>query len=180
MPASLQVSKLFGFSQHFVSFTNQLIVNYENCRGNPYEACVPEEEPECREDGDCPSQLACLNQRCQNPCTIIQPCYEPAKCKVLPSLPVRTMVCICPSGYISSGSGTCQVIKSILRVECKSDSDCPSDRACVNAICKDPCACGTNAICHVRDHKPTCSCITGYDGNPDIECVPGMYCNSLQ
>lgn len=118
--------------------------------------------------------MACLNDHCQNPCVVITPCYEPSICKVLPSLPVRTMVCVCPSGYVSSGSGTCDIIQSILRVECKSDSDCPSERSCINAICRDPCACGTNAVCNVIDHKPICSCITGYDGNPDIECVPGI------
>ncbi|XP_023246923.1 uncharacterized protein LOC111643392 [Copidosoma floridanum] len=88
------------------------------------------------------------------------------------------MVCVCPSGYISSGSGTCEIISSIFRVECKSDSDCPSERSCVNAICKDPCACGTNAICNIIDHKPICSCITGFDGNPDVECIPVGRCRS--
>lgn len=113
-----------------------------------------------------------MNNVCQNPCAVIHPCYEPSMCKVLNSLPHRTMVCVCPSGYVSSGSGTCEVL-SVIHAECKSDDECAPNKSCINALCKDPCACGVNAICNVVDHRPTCSCITGYDGNAFVECVPG-------
>ena len=143
--------------------------------GNPQIDCRPEEEPECRTDGDCPSQLACLNNKCQNPCLVIEPCQIPSECKVLPTLPVRTMVCVCPSGYISSGSGTCQATAPVIQLECTKDDDCAPNKSCVNALCKDPCDCGANAECNVVNHKPICSCLNDYDGNPDLQCVRGKY-----
>lgn len=140
--------------------------------GNPYVDCKREPQVECTVDGDCSSRLACINHECVNPCTTLEPCLQPSKCEVVPSLPVRTMICVCPEGYVSSGNGTCKVLEPVTRVGgCVADSDCPSDKACVNDICRNPCACAPNAICRVRDHKPICSCEQGYDGQPEIQCT---------
>lgn len=143
--------------------------------GNPYTFCQEERKVECHEDADCPSILACFNNRCQNPCTVLEPCERPANCESISTLPVRTMICMCPSGYISDGVGKCKPIPAITEVACTSDSQCPSDRACVNGICQNPCNCGPNAECTVRNNKPICSCVPGYEGNPNIECLPGNY-----
>ncbi|BES97160.1 PTI [Nesidiocoris tenuis] len=140
--------------------------------GNPYTACRARIEPECTEDGDCPSLLACFNGHCKNPCTELEPCQRPAMCQTVSTLPVRTMICECPPGYISSGSGTCKATPPVKTIgECIDDSECPTDRACINAICRDPCDCGPNSECRIKDHKPICSCLPGYDGNPNLECV---------
>ena len=139
--------------------------------GDPYVGCARRPEPQCRDDDDCPHLTACINDKCQDPCTAIKPCIEPAECRVMPNHSVRSMVCVCPSGYVSSGSRTCERI--IINPGCIRDSDCPSDEACINALCKDPCACGSNAACTVRDHKPICSCLAGYDGNPQVHCSKG-------
>lgn len=140
--------------------------------GNPYVDCKPEPVPECSYDTDCPSRLACIDHKCIDPCTALEPCQRPSRCEVVPSSPVRTMICVCPEGYVSSGSGTCKPLKPVLDVGgCISDSDCPSDKACINDICRDPCNCGPNAECRVKDHKPVCSCQQGYDGNPEIQCI---------
>lgn len=141
--------------------------------GNPYVDCKREPQVECTIDADCSSRLACLNHKCVDPCPALEPCVRPAKCEVVPSLPVRTMICICPEGYISSGNGTCKPIQAVIRVGgCISDSDCPSDRSCVNDICRTPCdGCAPNAVCRVKDHKPVCSCEQGYDGKPEIQCI---------
>lgn len=141
--------------------------------GNPYTLCQEEPRSECREDSDCPLQLACLNKKCQNPCYVLAPCDKPATCEVISTLPVRTMICVCPSGYISSGSGTCKTVPSVTDVACTTDSQCPSDRACINGICINPCNCGPNAECHVKNNKPICVCVAGYEGNPNLNCVPG-------
>ncbi|VEN60882.1 unnamed protein product, partial [Callosobruchus maculatus] len=139
--------------------------------GNPYVDCKPEPQPECREDSECPARLACLNNKCQDPCAILEPCQRPAECQVIGSVPVRTMVCICPPGYISSGSGTCTPEPAVKEIgACISDSDCPSEKACFNSICKNPCNCGPNAECRVKNHKPICTCRQGFDGNPELEC----------
>lgn len=139
--------------------------------GNPYVDCKPEPQVECTVDADCPARLACINNECINPCTALEPCIQPSKCEVVPSLPVRTMICICPDGYVSSGNGTCKPMDAVIPVGCVSDSDCPSEKACVNDICRDPCACAPNAVCRVKDHKPICSCEQGYYGQPEIQCI---------
>lgn len=139
--------------------------------GNPYIDCRHEVQPECRKDGDCPSHLACLSNKCENPCTALEPCRRPSECQVVGSLPVRTMICICPSGYISSGSGTCQPTTPVKEIGgCVSDSDCPTDKSCDKGICRDPCNCGINSECRIKDHRPVCTCKQGYDGNPEIQC----------
>lgn len=139
--------------------------------GNPYVDCRPEPQPECRTDGECASFLACIEERCVDPCKTLEPCDRPSRCEVVPSLPLRTMICICPDGYVSSGSGTCKPTEPVRDIGgCISDSECPSDKACVNGICRDPCNCGPDAECRIKDHKPVCSCLQGYYGNPEIEC----------
>lgn len=138
--------------------------------GNPYIDCKREPQPECRQDPECSPRLACIENKCQDPCIIIQPCHVPSECRVDGTVPVRTMICVCPPGYISSGSGTCQPVKQISG--CISDNECPTDKACVHGICKNPCNCGPHTDCQVRDHKPLCICRDTFIGNPEIGCIP--------
>ena len=58
------------------------------------------------------------------------------------------------------------------RPECVVNSDCPSDKACINRKCQDPCPglCGVNAYCRVRNHVPICVCNQGYIGDPFSSC----------
>ena len=58
------------------------------------------------------------------------------------------------------------------RPECNVNSDCSSDRACINRKCQDPCPglCGVNAYCRVRNHIPICVCNKGYSGDPFSQC----------
>ena len=58
------------------------------------------------------------------------------------------------------------------RPECVYHSDCPTDKACKNQACVDPCPglCGRNANCNVRNHVPYCICQTGYVGDPFTSC----------
>ena len=58
------------------------------------------------------------------------------------------------------------------RPECVVNSDCPSDKACQQLHCVDPCpgTCGSNAICHVPNHLPVCTCLEGYAGDPFTAC----------
>lgn len=149
--------------------------------GNPYVGCRPEPRPECKEDPDCPTRLACLNEKCQDPCSVLEPCRRPSECLVVGSVPVRTMICVCPSGYVSSGSGTCKATPPVKKIgECVSDIDCPEDKACVRGVCIAPCNCAPNADCRIKDHKPVCTCREGYEGNPEIECVRGMLSDIFQ
>ena len=58
------------------------------------------------------------------------------------------------------------------RPECQINADCPTDRACINRKCQDPCPglCGVNAYCRVRNHVPICVCNQGYIGDPFSSC----------
>lgn len=60
------------------------------------------------------------------------------------------------------------------RPECVLNSECPSNRACINNKCIDPCpgTCGDLASCSVVNHSPLCSCLEGYIGNPLVACYP--------
>lgn len=141
--------------------------------GNPYIDCRPEVSVECKIDTDCPHKLACIDSKCQDPCIVLAPCQLPSRCEVVSptASPMKTMLCICPEGYVSSGSGTCKPTEVLRDIGgCITDSDCSADTACINNVCRNPCTCGENAECRIKDHKPVCSCRQGFDGNPEIYC----------
>lgn len=78
-----------------------------------------------------------------------------------------------------NGAGACQCQPEYFgnpyegcRPECVLNSDCPSNRACVSSKCQDPCpgACGQNAYCQVVNHLPSCTCLSGFTGNPYSFC----------
>lgn len=58
------------------------------------------------------------------------------------------------------------------RAECVVDSDCPSNKACRDMHCVDPCpgVCGVNAYCTAINHAPVCTCNSGHEGDPFRYC----------
>lgn len=77
-------------------------------------------------------------------------------------------ICSCLSDNFGDPSVGC-------RPECTMNSECPSDKACVNKRCRSPCdgsVCGINAECHVYDHTATCACVNGFNGDAFIHCLP--------
>lgn len=56
--------------------------------------------------------------------------------------------------------------------ECIINTDCPSNKACLQNKCVDPCpgACAPNAICQVVNHAPSCNCYQGFTGDPFRYC----------
>lgn len=54
------------------------------------------------------------------------------------------------------------------------NSDCVSDKACINQKCVNPCPgpCGQKAQCRVFNHNPICSCGSGLIGDPFTRCYP--------
>lgn len=91
-----------------------------------------------------------------SPCTP-SPCGANAQCREQNG----AGACICLPDYIGNPYEGC-------RPECALNSDCPSNKACVNNKCKDPCpgTCGQNANCQVVNHLPSCTCISGFTGDP--------------
>jgi hypothetical protein len=57
--------------------------------------------------------------------------------------------------------------------ECTTNRECPDHLACIQEQCLDPCttlACGLNAGCSVKKHRPTCTCRRGFIGDPFTVC----------
>lgn len=169
----------------------------------------PNCRPECVSNSECANQLACMNQKCRNPCEGI--CGLNAECRVISHTPN----CVCIDGYVGNafaqceaktqivipqerptpcvpspcganaqcreqnGAGSCSCIADYIgnpyegcRPECILNSDCPSNQACIQNKCKDPCpgTCGQNAECHVLNHLPSCTCRSGFTGDPFSYC----------
>ena len=72
-------------------------------------AAIISEEPECRVDKDCPPQMTCMQERCQNPCLVNNPCSRSQKCVVIDThSSYRSVACVCPEGTVFSDRGYCQ------------------------------------------------------------------------
>ncbi len=96
-----------------------------------------------------------------NPCNP-SPCGPNSQCQVVSG----QAQCGCQANMIGSVPNC--------RPECLLGSDCPSNMACINQKCVDPCpgTCAPNADCRVINHSPTCNCATGYTGNGFDGCRP--------
>lgn len=170
----------------------------------------PSCRPECVLSSECAQNMACVNQKCIDPCP--GTCGFNARCEVINHSPI----CSCPSGYTgdpfrscfevkpieqdvprkepcvpnpcgpnsqcsaSGDSPVCQCVTGYIgqapncRPECVINSDCPSDKTCINNKCKNPCpgVCGTNAECRITAHTVSCTCPERYSGNAFVQCVP--------
>jgi hypothetical protein len=70
---------------------------------------VVTEDPECRVDQDCPRQLTCMSETCQNPCLVSNPCTSSQQCVVTDTpASIRSVACICPEGALAGYGGTCE------------------------------------------------------------------------
>ncbi|KAI4455120.1 endoglin-related [Holotrichia oblita] len=127
--------------------------------GSPLAGC----RHECDYDGDCGLSLACIDNKCQNPC--YTKCGQNAECIGVKD---HAAICKCPQGYYGRADISC-------RPECTSNSECPSYKPlCSLYTCKDPCesACGVNAKCDLRGITPICSCPPDTVGSPYEYCRP--------
>lgn len=88
-------------------------------------------------------------------------------------------ICTCIRDYFGDPYG------SGCRPECTMNTECSPSKACINNKCVDPCpgTCGTQAVCDVSNHIPSCSCPQGYSGDPFVACrhieydIPKDLCN---
>lgn len=142
----------------------------ESFRGNPLIRC---ERPECTRDEECSFNLACRNERCQDPCN----CGLNAICNVIN----HQARCSCAPGYQGDPLQSCRIEERRPQPQCRMDADCPSKLACFSSVCKNPCVetkpCGKNAECLVVDSLPlrtmSCMCLPGYIGDADVDCRLG-------
>lgn len=74
---------------------------FDNYRGNPFIEC---RQSECTQNNECPLHLACVNEKCINPCN----CAPGAQCKV----DNHQAFCRCPPGYTGNGRDSCSLSKN--------------------------------------------------------------------
>lgn len=65
---------------------------------------------ECTTDSECQSRLACINNRCENPCKLSAICSPDQECRVQDTLPLRTVMCVCPPDSVAQADGRCKAI----------------------------------------------------------------------
>ena len=130
-------------------------------------SCLPEFlgsppgcRPECVSNSECPSQFACINRKCENPCR--GSCSSNADCYVLNHTPM----CSCTNGY--SGDAFVQCVPF----------EPPRDPSLSQITPCDPSPCGANAICRVQNNAGSCSCLPEYIGNPYDGCRPECTVNT--
>jgi hypothetical protein len=97
----------------------------------------------------------------RDPCNP-SPCGPFSQCRDINGSPS----CSCSPTYIGAPPNC--------RPECSINSECPSNRACINEKCRDPCpgSCGLNAICNVINHIVHCTCSEYDTGDPFTNCFP--------
>lgn len=132
---------------------------------SPSCSCLPEFigsppscRPECVSNSECPNNLACINQKCRDPCPGI--CGTNAECRVVSHTPN----CVCLGGYIGDPFTRCllEEIRPVVEI--------------VNPCVPSPC--GSNAICREQNGAGSCSCLPEYLGNPYEGCRPECVLNS--
>jgi len=106
-----------------------------------YFGAPPNCQPECVINPDCASHLACISEKCRDPCP--GSCGLQAQCNVINHTPI----CSCPSGYQGNPFVSCQRIP-------------PPPTPVLRDACN-PSPCGSNAVCSPGGQ---CSCLPDFDG----------------
>lgn len=129
---------------------------------------APNCRPECTSNSECSSNLACVNEKCRDPCP--GACATFAKCTVVN----HNAVCSCLPGYIGDASQSC-TLAPLPSKELKSNSWCSmfiffiSNLATERPRPPTPCSpspCGPNAECREKNGAGACICSPGYFGDP--------------
>lgn len=123
----------------------------------------PSCRPECVLNSGCPSDKACINQNCVNPCP--GPCGQNAQCRVFNHNPI----CSCDNGF--TGDAFTRCYRKPIPQPVLDENRNP----CV------PSPCGMNSQCREIGNQPSCSCNPGYLGSPPNcrpECVTNQDCLS--
>lgn len=123
-----------------------------------YKGTPPNCRPECISNSECDYNLACLNQKCVDPC--IGACGSNTECRVVSHAPM----CLCQSGYTGDPFSYCSTIPVVEQAE-------------VLTPCN-PNPCGSNAECKEQRGVGSCQCLDGYSGNPYEGCRPECVVNS--
>lgn len=115
-----------------------------------YIGAPPNCRPECVINSECSSNLACINEKCRDPCP--GACGLNAVCSVYNHVPI----CTCIDGYEGDALSSC------------SPKPVPTPQ---DPVIEDPCypsPCGPNAQCQ----DGICTCWPEYQGDPYTGCRP--------
>lgn len=118
--------------------------------------------PECVTNSECASNMACIKQKCSNPCP--EPCGQNSNCKVINHSPV----CSCISGFTGDPFIRCYQI--------------PPPPPQYDPVYTNPCVpspCGPYSQCRDQNGYPSCSCLAEYIGSPPncrSECTINAEC----
>lgn len=126
----------------------------------------------CNIPRDCPVTATCIQGKCRSPCETSS-CGKNSKCRVVN----RQALCFCPPLTTGDPLVECKTVEcdDILSF-CKPGFTC-KDNSCVN-ICSIPGTCGANAECNVFGTQQTCTCKSGYTGDPNLGCTKLISCES--
>lgn len=120
-----------------------------------YIGSPPNCRPECTINSECPSNLACIREKCRDPCP--GSCGVGAHCSVINHTPI----CTCPEGYTGDPFSYCQVKP-------------PPPPEPVETDPCNPSPCGPNAQCN----NGVCTCLPEYQGDPYRGCRPECVLNN--
>lgn len=146
-----------------------------------YFGAPPQCRPECVVSSECAQHLACINQKCADPCA--ETCGFNAKCQVNNHNPI----CSCPANYIGDPFEQCLpkrkyqivIIPEILLMNSRETSSAVEPPRNVDPCLPSPC--GPNANCRNVNNRAECSCAAGMFGAPPNcrpECVINQDCPS--
>lgn len=124
-----------------------------SCLAN-YVGSPPNCKPECSINSECPSNMACIRQKCRDPCP--GSCGSSAECSVINHTPI----CTCRDGYSGDPFTYCQIK--------------PPE---IEPVKNDPCnpsPCGSNTRCDIG----VCTCLPEYQGDPYRGCRPECILNT--
>lgn len=121
---------------------------------NNYIGIPPNCRPECSINSECASNLACIREKCRDPCP--GSCGANAQCSVINHTPI----CSCPERYTGDPFTFCQVK--------------PQETEPVKTDPCNPSPCGTNTRCD----NGACVCLPEYQGDPYRGCRPECVLNS--
>lgn len=117
----------------------------------------PNCRPECVSNNECANHLACIRQKCKDPCPGL--CGSNAECRVVS----HTAMCVCLPGFVGDPFFQCSV-QQVQQFDVV--------RPCT------PSPCGANAVCREQNNAGACECLPEYLGNPYEGCRPECTINS--
>lgn len=118
---------------------------------------APNCRPECISNSECASNLACINNKCKDPCP--NSCGQNAECRVVSHTPM----CVCIVGYVGDPFSQCTIQQMPVYEQ---------STPCV------PNPCGSNSLCREQNGAGSCQCLPEYFGNPYEGCRPECVLNS--